>query len=293
MSEEEARLRRGARRWHLTIIPPLPARGERVGPEAKAQSERLRAEETARRKAETEQIARAKLVDPETYVDMWRYLQEPAPKVERLASWLKRIGGLRDDGGEVKAMLGAANMRPGLISKQGMSLDDAAHAAWEEGFLSTPERPEINDLLDALGEDLNGRIVARADDAGRLADLEDRAHIAEQLSSAGFTGDMTEGEVRAHARSIADEVAARAAEEAQADGVVTAAGDTGEGAGVRGSSEAAQSADGTLDDPFDAALSGLDRARRAVDFQIKTGRAATCADAATRVSPHVLPTSQR
>lgn len=76
------------------------------------------------------------------------------PEPERLASFLRRMGGIRDDGGDIRHTLGGAKYRPGLVNQNGMSLDEAARLAWDHGYLSGAERPEINALLDALSDDL-------------------------------------------------------------------------------------------------------------------------------------------
>lgn len=79
----------------------------------------------------------------------------------RLASWLVKQGGLRDHGGELKAM-DARIARPGLVNSKGLPFDEAARMAQDAGYLPTkhgpdgPERATINDLLDALRDDLAG-----------------------------------------------------------------------------------------------------------------------------------------
>lgn len=84
--------------------------------------------------------------------------QEPL----RLASYLAREGGVQESGGELR-FIGARD-RPGLINRNGISLDEAALKAWEAGFLPGAERPDINALIDALDRDLKGQPVYRAGD---------------------------------------------------------------------------------------------------------------------------------
>lgn len=77
---------------------------------------------------------------------------------QSLTQFLKQNGGLKDFGGELKAM-DAGKQIIGLINnKNGRNLDDMALAAWEAGYFpQSSERPTVNDLLDAIGEELGGR----------------------------------------------------------------------------------------------------------------------------------------
>ena len=77
----------------------------------------------------------------------------------RLNSWLVQHDGVRDAGGDVRHTLGRLKDRPGLITKRGLSLDDAALRAWEEGYFPLHrERPSVHDLLDAIAQDQLGRV---------------------------------------------------------------------------------------------------------------------------------------
>ncbi len=102
-------------------------------------------------------------------VTNWR--GEAVPKVGPLdmVGWLRSQGGLRDQGGEL-ATIGLTNAaRRGmdhvgqetrfgpLVDPEGMTLDDAAFAAWEAGYFpELSERPDINTFLDALRDTYNG-----------------------------------------------------------------------------------------------------------------------------------------
>lgn len=98
-------------------------------------------------------------------------LRPPKRKPESLNAWIHRQGGLMDQGGELAHMgikPGQKGVRPGMVNNSGgMNLDDAARNAWEAGFF--PERgerrPDINDFLDALRDDFEGRHRHGADDA--------------------------------------------------------------------------------------------------------------------------------
>lgn len=81
-----------------------------------------------------------------------------APK--RLLTWLVQNGGLRDDQGDIRHIIGGVRARPGLINNRaGMRLDDATLNAWQEGYLPGTERPDIQALLDAVDQDARGQAV--------------------------------------------------------------------------------------------------------------------------------------
>jgi hypothetical protein len=70
-----------------------------------------------------------------------------------LAGFLMRQGGIRDEGGELRAR-DARLQRVGLVSNRGLSLDEATRAAWEAGYIGArDERPVEQALLDALDEE--------------------------------------------------------------------------------------------------------------------------------------------
>ena len=95
-------------------------------------------------------------------------LREIPPAPQRLAEFLRRAGGVRDEGGELAAMDAGRRRRgavpgKGLINPEGMSLDEAAAQATEAGFL--PENAIGNgaatprELLEAVARDLRGEAV--------------------------------------------------------------------------------------------------------------------------------------
>lgn len=118
------------------------------------------------------------------YVPMPR---EPA----RLVSWLQANGGLKDAGGDVRHTLGGAKYRPGLVNNQsGMTLDDAALKAWEAGYFPQhgQNRPTVNDLLDAVANDLKGNARYSAHDEAQLA--EHRAALAHNAEVDRLANDL-------------------------------------------------------------------------------------------------------
>lgn len=85
-----------------------------------------------------------------------------------LVGYVRRLGGLRDDAGEL-AHLGIDNAPRGmdfarneqflgrLVNQDGNALDDAALSAWEAGFFPhLRERPTIDEFLDALSDTHRG-----------------------------------------------------------------------------------------------------------------------------------------
>lgn len=116
-------------------------------------------------------------------------------KADTLVRWIIRNGGLRDDGGEVLAMLGGTTRtRPGLISRNGMAPDVAALRAREAGFFGDftvrtdasgaglePDRLMPSDLFDAIDAELRGNGARRAGSQGiDPAVQRDRADRMEQ-----------------------------------------------------------------------------------------------------------------
>jgi hypothetical protein len=67
-------------------------------------------------------------------------------------------GGIKDPRGDVSSIIGGTKGRPGLINNRtGWTLDDAARRAWEAGYFGYREdRPDINELLDAIENDHRG-----------------------------------------------------------------------------------------------------------------------------------------
>lgn len=88
-----------------------------------------------------------------------------------LSAFIKKHGGLKDVGGDLKNM-DAQKQYVGLINNQaGMSLDDMAQLAWESGYLKTTERPDVNQLLEAIDSDLRGsKVYADEKSADQLED---------------------------------------------------------------------------------------------------------------------------
>lgn len=98
------------------------------------------------------EVERAPRQDVETQT-----LAELRAGVPTLLTFLIRKGGLRDQGGDLRAM-DAHKRRVGLVRQRGgLSLDYAREAAAEAGYL--PAGSYVSDLLDAIARELRGHAV--------------------------------------------------------------------------------------------------------------------------------------
>jgi hypothetical protein len=90
-------------------------------------------------------------------------------------AFLRRSGGLRDEGGDLAAMgitnaarahnRGEARLGKLVDNENGQNLDDAAFRLWEAGYFPDHHtRPDINDLLDVLAKSRNGNRTFHPDD---------------------------------------------------------------------------------------------------------------------------------
>lgn len=142
----------------------------------------------------------AKAKDEADIVAMLKEVRKGAPKEpQSLMSFIQSQGGVKEFKGELAAFGINNKSRPGFVRESGMTLDDATLKAWEAGYLHGTERPEINDFLDALGEDFRGNRVYSAKDPTVDAYVEAQMNIAaldERLSAAGIDIDtMSDREI--------------------------------------------------------------------------------------------------
>lgn len=119
-------------------------------------------------------------------------------KPEGLVDWIRKTGGVVDEAGEVNS-LGAGTTPKGkkkLIVDQGRTLDDLALEAWEEGFFPLhTERPDINDLLDAMGDNISGATVLRESDLDQLSLIEDLDSFNRTLEDLGVDLSKSDDEI--------------------------------------------------------------------------------------------------
>jgi len=199
-AEQAAQVRQAMAAEDITALAVKPEGVRAV--ELSQTAETLRAE-VAALDAET-----GRFTDPESgevysagevnaLVDMWRYVQEMkrAPKPETLTQWIMRTGRLQDQNGELTNILGGKNRQ--LISGKGRNLDDAALAAWEQGFLATADRPTVRDLLDAIDNDVRGDRVVRSTDYDAEENVRVAREMETELDRLGLINAKSEDDIRA------------------------------------------------------------------------------------------------
>jgi hypothetical protein len=104
------------------------------------------------------------------------------PKKPTLTSYFVQGGGIVDDGGEVRSLLGGdSGARPGLLNRKGLTVDEWGEKLWEEFPYIFPERPARNDVLDILSDSLAGNEPYWFVEARMLPDDLDLARAAEDL----------------------------------------------------------------------------------------------------------------
>lgn len=125
------------------------------------------------------------LVNPEVYRKLEK--AEAGKKGDSLLAFLKKRGGLKDVGGDLKAM-DASKQYVGIINnKSGVGMDDAALAAWENGYFpNTTERPTIQDLKDAIREELFGNKRYAYQDGENRSFVDDVNGLAEAFDMLGI-----------------------------------------------------------------------------------------------------------
>ena len=111
-------------------------------------------------------VTPTKLKLDENEIDLFEALKNPdlVKKYEEkdtrqsLTQFIKRNGGVKDVGGDLKAMDIGKQIIGVINNKGGNSLDDVALSAWENGYFpEMTERPTVNDLLDAIREESFGK----------------------------------------------------------------------------------------------------------------------------------------
>lgn len=210
--ERQAALRRGAALpAHAANLPPPPAGftledplgrvpplGEQPTPEAMADAARsIRPEDVVpipgNRVETAEEAAQAnpgtfrdvRAPDPATMLEMRTYQRQGGQDVRLRGpldaeGFLRLQGGLRDDGGDLRAIgitnnsarpeaPGEAKLGPILNRSGGLTLDQAGEALHEAGYFH--ERPTTGDVVDMLNESRRGNRLWHNNDLGEVADF--------------------------------------------------------------------------------------------------------------------------
>ncbi len=119
----------------------------------------------------------------------WEFVRDHSKRLkpQSLSQYLKGIGGIRDEDKDVSNIGG--NEVVALINNNGMSLDDAAFAAWEAGYFpgDVTTRPGVDDFLNLLQQDLAGEAVVLHDELEYLEDERIAHEISEELNDYGVT----------------------------------------------------------------------------------------------------------
>ena len=142
----------------------------------------------------------------------------------------KLAGGLVDTGGNLRHM-GAGDWhkekvgRRKLINPEGRKLDDAALEAWEAGYFPNhSERPSIDDLLEAINNELRGEAVYPQPDA----DAQEKLHQRELVNYVDYLANeagldlksMTNDQVRQAFAEFEGQAAPKATPDAEFDQTV-------------------------------------------------------------------------
>lgn len=128
-------------------------------------------------------------------ISLLQYMREQKPpkKPQTLMAFLRSKGGLQDIGGELKHMGLHNKARPGFVNKNGLTLDDATNLAWQEGFFpGHARRPDINDLLELVRDEFEGRAIpVRERDIDTLLQIQEYDDMIEALDQIGIdTADL-------------------------------------------------------------------------------------------------------
>lgn len=93
---------------------------------------------------------------------------EPDQKVKSVAAYIRELGGVKDDGGDLAAM--GAGAKVGLLNKRGKSIDELGEAMLQDGFDVrsdlNPDTWDVNKVKELIRRDLAGeKVLALGEEA--------------------------------------------------------------------------------------------------------------------------------
>ena len=120
------------------------------------------------------------------------------PKPASLSEWVRKQGGLRDDGGEARALgLGDAQL---INGRSGMSLEDAARRAQEAGYFTSradDANLSVDEFLWAVRDDAGGQArLFRDGDLEALAYLDYLGEFGRRLDELGLDLGMSNARIK-------------------------------------------------------------------------------------------------
>lgn len=208
------------------------------------------------------------------------------PEGESLVEFVRKAGGIRDDGGELRYIFGDHKARPGVINQNGRKLDDIAGDAWEAGYLPEfNERPTVDDFLDTLRGDYDGTAprFGKSMDENAQDAFRAQQQLGQALDELGIDlNAQSNAEILTRLRSIADDAPARDLAALEKEGAdmsaagLTRAGDVGE-SGVYvnfGRIQGADDVKALLGEMTRVFRKDIDEARRGVQSNAETQRLA-------------------
>ena len=141
-------------------------------------------------------------------------------KPQTLLQFIKKKGGIATDDaniGEINQFLGGRKFVPGVGSikvssaKGGLTIDEIGEAAWEAGFFGIgTERPDVNNVLDAIEADIrgNGVIFSELDEDVEVyrsaLELRDRAEKL-GIDPLDMTDEQFNAEIQFRENALSDE----------------------------------------------------------------------------------------
>jgi len=125
------------------------------------------------------------MLSRDAFNDLKNFKEGKELKGQSLLAFIKSRGGLKDTGGELKAM-DADKSYVGLINNtSGNSIDDMTQTLWDAGYFVGEERPTVNQLLDAISEELQGKKRYSMNQDVQASRMDEMKNLADELARIG------------------------------------------------------------------------------------------------------------